>query len=38
MIPAGALWGFRPWELKESGIPILLSHPLDLLKHLGRAK
>jgi phosphoglycolate phosphatase len=35
MIPAGALWGFRPWELEESGISILLSHPLDLLRHLG---
>lgn len=34
MVPAGALWGFRPWELEESGISILLSHPLDLLRHL----
>lgn len=38
MIPAGALWGFRPWELEESGIPILLDHPLDLLKHLDWEK
>jgi len=34
MLPAGALWGFRPWELEAAGAKILLRHPLDLLKHL----
>jgi len=34
MLPAGALWGFRPWELQAAGAKILLQHPLDLLDHL----
>jgi len=34
MAPAGATWGFRPWELEPAGARILLKQPLDLLKHL----
>jgi phosphoglycolate phosphatase len=35
MRPAGALWGFRPWELEEAGAELLLERPTDLLRHLG---
>lgn len=35
MLAVGCLWGFRgEAELRESGAAVLLSHPLDLLRHL----
>ena len=34
MFPAGALWGFRPEELKENGARELISSPTELLKLL----
>jgi len=35
MVPAGALWGFRPAsELSGHGAAILLQSPGELLSHL----
>jgi hypothetical protein len=34
MLSAGALWGFRPWEVEGAGADFLLRHPSDLLSLL----
>lgn len=34
MRPAGALWGFRPWEVEEASPEILLRHPMELVPFL----